>query len=978
MSTYRKKLIEVSLPLPEINDASAYDKMPGIGAHPKGIHQWWARLPLPTARAILFASIVDDPGEHPEKWKTEHEQSVERERLFALIRQLLGKKLHDHPEVYSDVKREMLAHCGGVLPVAFDPFAGGGSIPLEASRMGFEAHAGDLNPVAVLLNKCNLELAPRWVGASPVNAKDRSTPTMASNWSGTRGLAADLRVYAGHVLERTKAKLSHLYPAAVLATGKNAGHPATVTAWIWTRTVASPNPVARGRHVPLASSFVLTAKGDKSAWIEIFRSEKETDGWGVRVHTGAMTPEVEAKAKLGTKAGKAQDFICALTDSPISRSYVQAEGKAGRLGQRLLAIVADGGRSKAYLSPTAAHELDGISDAADDARKTFLAGSLPTRAEITGGVCTAYGLNTWGHLFRTRQLVALLTLSEELQRIDEDVKRDALAAGLSAADAAEYAKTVRTFLALALDRCADFNNTLCRWSASNQKVMNLFARQALPMVFDFAEANILGHSVGAWSTCSDYVAECVEVLTAGGSGTSSRNSAFQNDAPTGRAGDAKLLVSTDPPYYDNISYSTLSDFFYVWLRQALGGTYRELFATVLTPKAPELIASPDRFGGSREAARDHFESGFRKSFAALREQLDPRFPMTVYYAFKQEDEKTSDNEDGTPDSRVDLTTGWETLLEALMRSGFYITATWPVRASQKWRMVSMGTNALASYIVLACRKRLDDAPSTTRGEFRRTLRKELPDALKKLQQGNIAPVDVAQASIGPGMAIFSRHKQVLEADGKQMTVRSALQLINEVLDEYLSSGEGDFDADTRFAITWYEIHGWEAGDFGDAENIAKARNVSVKGVEEAGICRSAAGKVRILKRSEMRPLDYDPAADERPTVWEFTQHMIRNLEEDGEGAAARLLKKLGAAADATRELAYRLYNTCERKKWAEDARSYNGLILAWTELEKLASRMGDEAPPAVPSTKSVNGKKKTEKAPKGTKAQRDLFEGDKK
>jgi putative DNA methylase len=251
------------------------------------------------------------------------------------------------------------------------------------------------------------------------------------------------------------------------------------------------------------------------------------------------------------------------------------------------------------------------------------------------------------------------------------------------------------------------------------------------------------------------------------------------------------------------------------------------------------------------------------------------------------------------------------------------------------------------------------------------LRKELPDALKKLQQGNIAPVDVAQASIGPGMAIFSRHRQVLEADGSAMSVRSALHLINEVLDEYLASGEGDFDADTRFAITWYEQHGWDAGSYGDAETLAKARNVSVSGVVEAGICHSAAGKVRILKRPEMRPLEYDPATDERPTIWEFTQHMIRLLETEGEEAAARLLKKLGSAADATRELAYRLYNTCERKKWAEDARSYNGLILAWPELEKLAPRVGDDEPPSEKPTKK-GGKKS--RAPK--KGQQKLFPGD--
>lgn len=429
-----------------------------------------------------------------------------------------------------------------------------------------------------------------------------------------------------------------------------------------------------------------------------------------------------------------------------------------------------------------------------------------------------------------------------------------------------------------------------------------------------------------------------------------------------------VIVSTDPPYYDNIGYADLSDYFYVWLRRALQSVFPKLYATVLVPKAAELVANPFRFKNGRDEANSFFETGLARVFSRLRQSQSDEAPLTVYYAFKQaESGGDADGHDESPTS----STGWQTFLHAVVSAGFAVDGTWPMRTERAARTVGLGTNALASSIVLVCRRRPPDAPSTTRGEFRRMLRKELPDALRKLQHGNIAPVDVAQASIGPGMAIFSRHCQVLEADGTAMTVRTALQLINEVLDEYLTSSEGDFDPHTRFAITWYEQHGWNAGAFGEAETLAKARNVSVNGVVEAGICRAGGGKVRIFKRSEM-PSDYDPKADDRPTIWEFTQHLIRHLEDEGEEAAARLLKKLGSNADAARELAYRLYNTCERKKWAEDARSYNGLILAWPELEKLAAKLGDDAPAAEPAGKP--GKKGAKK--KVAKGQRNLFGGD--
>jgi putative DNA methylase len=513
------------------------------------------------------------------------------------------------------------------------------------------------------------------------------------------------------------------------------------------------------------------------------------------------------------------------------------------------------------------------------------------------------------------------------------VKRDAAAVQLSAEGADAYARTIRTFLALAIDRCSDFNNALCRWSPSNEKVMNLFGRQAIPMVWDFAEANILGDSVGAWTTCSEYVADCIAVITAG---SNRLGLARQIDAATGANGLHNLLVSTDPPYYDNIGYAVLSDFFYVWLRRTMGLLYRDLFSTVLVPKLHELTASPERFDGDKEKAKEHFESGFREAFTALREKMDSRFPLTVYYAFKQDDEESDSAEDDGK-SFLDLTTGWETLLEALISSGFQITATWPVRASQKWRMVSMGTNALASYIVLACRPRPVDAPQTDRRSFVAELKRDLPAALRHLQQGNIAPVDFTQAAIGPGMAIYSRYARILEGSGNLLTVRTALSLINQTLTEVLSELEDEFDAQTRWAIPWFEQHGFDEGDFGDAELLSKAKVTSVAGLQQARVIHSKAGNVRLLRPDELSP-NWDPATDKRLTVWEMTHHLLRIYfyEKAGDVATADLLSKLGKNGDLARDLAYQLFHVCEKKKRSQEALAYNALVLGWPEIARLA------------------------------------------
>lgn len=932
----KKKLIEVALPLPEINDASAFDKRPGIGAHPKGIHHWWARLPLPTARAVLFASVVDDPEAHPERWPTEDAQNIERERLFDIVRRMMSKKLHEAPEVYAEAQQEMLRHTDGNLPTVFDPFAGGGSIPLEASRMGFEAHAADLNPVAVLLNKCNLELAPRWIKRPPVNPDDRRKIGGGEAWRGTYGLAADVRYYGRYVLGQALERIGHLYPRIRLS-GEHGNGDANVIAWIWARTVASPNPAAHGKHVPLVSTYWLSSKKGAEAWLEPV-VDKLNGTYRFEVRRGP--PRDRTIVGAGTKLGRGAKFRCLLTDEPLDENHIKAEGKAGRFGSCLLAVVAEGPRGRIYLPAMEAQSQAAMVKAPDGEIDEALAD------DPRNIWCVGYGLRHFRQLYTPRQLTALVTLSDLIKSVRPELQRHATAAGYSPEDSNAYATTVITFLALALDRSADSNNALCRWdqSAAGQRVKNLFGRQAIPMLWDFAEANILGEKSVCWSNSVEITAASIEAIvpSIGPAGT-----ARQIDAATGANGIGNLLVSTDPPYYDNISYAGLSDFFYVWLRRTIGDQYPDLFSTVLVPKLPELTASPERFDGNKEKAKEHFEKGFRSAFNALRGKMDSRFPLTVYYAFKQSDENEGDPADENDESGIDLTTGWETLLEALISSGFQITATWPVRASQKWRMVSMGTNALASYIVLACRPRSLDAPQIASTQFRQELKRSLPTALKHLQQGNIAPVDFAQAAIGPGMAVYSRYGRILDSSGKPMSVRAALGIINQSLTEVLSELEDEFDADTRWAITWFEQNGFDPGDFGDAEILSKAKVTSVSGLQQAAIVVSKGGKVRLLRPEELRT-DWDPSTDSRVTVWETTHHLLRlyHYEQAGDEATAELLRKISSDGELARELAYRLFNISEKKKRSQEAQGYNALVLGWPEIARLAREM---PAPAAPS-----------------------------
>jgi putative DNA methylase len=896
MTTGRRKLIEVALPLEAINRESAREKSIRHG-HPSTLHLWWARRPLAACRAVLFGSLVDDPSAHPERFETEQAQQQERQRLFRILEALVKWENTTNPEVLKAARAEILASCDGDPPAVLDPFCGGGSIPLEAQRLGLEAHGSDLNPVAVLITKALIELPPRFVGRPPVHADDGGAKALGS-WEGARGLADDVRYYGRWMREEAERRIGQLYPKVKLPP-EDGGGEATVLAWLWARTVRSPNP-AWGGPMPLVRSFALSTKKGRETWVQpvVDRGRRRIR---FEIRTGPGCPE----GTVGRTAA-----VCLATGTPVPLSYVRAEGKAGRMGAQLMAIVADGPQGRIYLPPDPEHEHIATSTTPPD---DLPLATMPTNPRWFSP--PGFGLLGFADLFTPRQLLALCTFSDLVHEAKERLRADT-------ADAA-YAVAVATYLAFAVDKMTDRNSAICAWEPRMDRLRGTFQRQALPMTWDYAEANPFGGAGGDFAHCLFSVWEVVSRLPGQPPGA-----ANQTDA-TSLNTTKSALIATDPPYYDNVGYADLSDFFYIWLRRSLRDLYPVLFGTLLTPKSGELVATPYRFGGSREQADEHFEEGFIRAFTRMRATQAAAGPLTLFYAFKQAED------DGADDVAL-VSTGWETMLEGLLGSGFAVTGTWPMRTELSSRMLSSGTNALASSIVLVCRPRASGAALATRRQLLSALKAELPLALRHLQQGNIAPVDLAQAAIGPGISVFSRYAKVIEADGQPMSVRTALGLINQMLDETLAEQEADFDSETRWALAWFEQHGMNPGPFGIAETLSKAKNTAVNGLVAAGIVTSKAGKVRLLDRDEL-PVVWNPATDGRLTVWEVTQHLIRSLDTGGEARAAGLLQQVGGGLGETaRELAYRLYTLCERKKWQKEALAYNALVVSWPEIVRLA------------------------------------------
>lgn len=915
-----KKLIEVALPLEAINTAAAHEKMPGIGAHPRGLHLWWARRPFVAARAVIWSSLVDDPSAHPELYPTEEAQNAERQRLFGILEKLVKWENSNDPEVLAAAKAEILRSTNNNPPALLDPFAGGGAIPLEAQRLGLEAHAHDLNPVAVMINKAMIEIPPRFAGQAPVNSDSRTLLDGAAGWQGAQGLAADVQYYGEWMKREAFRRIGHLYPKVKVPHALGGGE-ATVIAWIWARTVKCPNP-ACGCEMPLASTFVLSKKKGKEAWVKPI-----TEGNNVHfeVQYGKCPKEYES-----FKVGRSAVFKCPCCGEITTDAYVKQHGKAHEMGSQLMAVVGEGKHGRIYLSPDVEQTI-----AADvPAPESYPSGAMPENPRWFSP--PAFGMTDYSDLFTNRQLTALAAFSSLAAEAQAKAEADAVAAGvindhiaLSAggSGARAYGEAVGVYLAFSVDRLADFSTSVSRWSVTNEKPMNCFSKQAIPMTWDFPEANPMGNAVGSFSTIVSYVASCIEKLPS----RAFNGTAIQFDAQSD-CGLRNIMVSTDPPYYDNIGYADLSDFFYVWMRQSLKDTYPKLFRTMLVPKAEELVATPYRFEGSTEKARDFFEDGMLHTCQQIYQYARGDIPVTIYYAYKQSD---------TDEDSKTASTGWETMLSAIIRAGFAITGTWPMRTEQTYRAISMGTNALASSIVLVCRKRPADAPQTTRRGFIAELKRELRPALQKLQRSNIAPVDLAQSAIGPGMGVYSRYGRVLEADGSAMTVRSALQIINQELDVYFNDQDGELDANSRFCVDLYIQNAFNNLKFGDADTLARAKNTSVAALAAKGVLSAEKGIVRLLTREEL-PEKVDTREE---SIWLLCQQLTRAMETGGVEACAQIVAPmLGSNAERAKDLAYRLYTLAERKGWTQEGYAYNALVVAWREIQSRAAELQQATP----------------------------------
>jgi putative DNA methylase len=888
-SWYKPKLIEVALPLEDINRESIREKSIRHG-HPSTLHLWWARRPLAACRAILFAQLVDDPSAHSEDFKDEADLYAERKRLHNIISRLVvWENIHDE-KLLAEAHEEIMKSTDDNPPPILDPFAGGGSIPLEAQRLGLEAHASDLNPVAVLINKALIEIPPQWAGHAPVFP---GAAAEKMSWPSATGLAEDVRRYGKWMRDEAEKRIGHLYPKVDIG-----GTDCTVIAWLWTRTVTCPNPACAGM-MPLVKSFWLAKKKGRERYVIPIPIPEEK-----RICFEIGGPDgVPHDGTVGRTGA-----TCLLCGTPVTLAYIRDEGRAGRMGAQLMAIAAEGKRQRYYAAPNKEHEQAADVPRPDDVPEAELSNNpRDIKAPI-------YGMRTWASLFTNRQLISLTTFT--------DLAREARNYILLDGGSLSYADAVTTYLALGISRMADISNALCRWENTKTQVRNLFARQAIPMVWDFAETQPFSQAAGDFLTSLGNLAKSIDTLPSAGV-----VDVRQRDAAALDYGN--MLVSTDPPYYDNIIYAALSDFFYVWLRRSLRDVYPNLLATMVTPKEDELIANPvlhkdaDRF----------FEEGFSNVFRRIREGTPSDFPITVFYAFKQ----SENDDDGGHAS-----TGWETLLEGMIGSGWVVTGTWPVRTELANRPMANNMNSLASSIVLACRPRTADAGFTDRRGLINALREEFPAALRKIEQGKVAPVDLRQAAIGPGMAIFSRYARVNEPDGFPMRVRGALSLINQVLEETLSQLEGDVSADTRFCVEWFKQFEFDNGPFGTADVLARGVDTGVDGLERAGVLVSRAGKVKLQSVRDI-PGFYDPRKDERTSEWEICLHLAKHLAENGADGAAALMAACrevpGIDLDDVRELAYLLYSIAEKKGWAETALVFNNLGTSWTDIEDGSRRV---------------------------------------
>ena len=907
-----KKLIEVALPLEAINAASAREKSIRHG-HPSTLHLWWARRPLAAARAVIWSSLVDDPSSHPELFPTEEDQKQERQRLFDILEKLVKWENLNNQNVLCKAKNEITKSNKESVPVFLDPFAGGGALPIEAQRLGLITHAYDLNPVAVMLNKASIDFPARFSNMNPINPKENDS-LINDEWMGSNGLSSDIIYYGNEMKKLAFEKVGHLYPKIKL---KHGGGEHDAVAWIWARTVRCPNP-ACGCRTPLVKTFTLSTKNKK-------RVIATANGHGIEY----IVADSNGEKYPGTVNRKGA--ICVSCKSPINYQYIREESKRGNIGFDLMAIVVEQPRGRLYISP---YEEQLI--AASVERPNISLGTLSYYPGYINPV--AYGIENFEDLFSDRQLTTINVFSSLVKTIQIIAEKDAIEKGLpndhisledGGRGARAYSEAIGVYLAFAVDKLADYNSNLCTWHNGRDTISHTFGMTGIPMAWDYAEANPFSSSSGCFSNMVSWVAECVSNAPS----FEQRGVALQKDAQTD-LGVTNIMVSTDPPYYNNVPYSDFADFFYVWMRRSIKHIFPSLFSTMLTPKAEELVADPYRYG-SKEDAAVHFETGMYETCKNLFKYSRDDIPVTIYYAYKQSEKIEKDKDNG-----LTSFTGWETMLSAVIKSGFSIKGTWPVRTELTNRVRANESNALASSIVLVCKKRGNNATACTRRSFINELKRELKSALKKLQESNIAPVDLAQSAIGPGMGVFSKYAKVLEADGTPMSVRSALQIINQELDLYFNEQDGELDSESRFCVELYSQVAFNDMKFGDANTLATAKNTSVSIIASHGVLYAQKGVVHLLERS-----DLPTEIDEKESIWLICQQLTHIMSKQGiEGCAKAVANMLGTSAERAKDLAYRLYTIAEKKKWAQEGYAYNALVVAWPEIQSRAAELKSAMP----------------------------------
>ena len=887
----KKKLIEVALPLDKINAASSKEKSIRHG-HPSTLHLWWSRKPLATSRAVLFASLVDDPSDE-----------IERQRLYGIIEKLVQWEKNGNEENFAAALDEIKKSVGDQLPVVFDPFAGGGTIPLEAQRLGLKSFAADINPVAVMINRAMIEIPAAFRDQPPVNIP--AEQKIVGSWHGAEGLAEDILHYGKMLKALAEDAIGNLYPKIYVPELKR---DAVVIAWLWARNVKCSNPSC-GCRTPLVHSFQLSTK--QKTFVEPI-----VDGDKIRfeVRTGDKNIPAGTVDRNGARC-----LFCGAI-SPLA--HVRAEAKAGRMGAQMMAIVAEGDKGRIYLPPDDEHERIAAVDKPDD----YPEGELPDKA--LGFRVQEYGIREWHQLFTNRQLKALTTFGDLISEIQSRIREDG--------GSKEYADAVTVYLAFLIDKLLDYGNSFCMWSPLQGIPVHLFGRQAISMVWFFAEANPFSNSSGCFDNMLEWIYKSVKGLPAKIGGKAILHSALKKFPP------GSVVVSTDPPYYDNIGYAALSDFFYVWLRRALKNIYPDLFGRMTFDKDEEVISEPARHGGDKAAARKFFEDGMFNALKNIYEIAHPDYPTTIYYAFKQQDSTS----DGT------ASTGWETMLNALIRAGFQITATWPMRTERKGRMRDNDSNALASSIVLACRKRPPENKYLDRNEFGRVLKAELRDALSKMQQSNISPVDMAQAAIGPGIAVYSRYDKIVDLNDNELSVRDALKIINAELDEYFNGQSLQLDEASQFCVDLFRQCAFNELDFGSANTLAQSKNTSVAKLQEMQTVIALRGRVRLRDRDEMPALDANEnlngdwidALIKADCAWLWLQSLVLVFDKKGWTGSGQLLSKYDGNLEALKNLAYRLYDICEKKSWSKEGTFYNDVVNDWSEIEKARAGALKEKP----------------------------------